>query len=395
MTRAGRCGPAAADGGRHTGCRCAGGRTGSRHPARTRRGPPARSRAVAVAVAPPCRRASPAPAPLTAAWPAAAAAAGGGGRPHCRASGSKDPPSASVAEVSTTVWRRNRRSASSAPTSSGAIRSVGGRRDRRRRAVHPHHVGPGRDVRAERGQHPAGRRAHLLEGGQGGPPRRQAFGILGVVPAAGAHLRGTGAGRVADRGERGGQRRGQVVDPARPGRPPAPARPPPPPPAAGRPPRPSAPGRTRRAAVSTAGADSSAAAAEVTRFTRSCASSMITTSCSGRTPNSSSASIASSAWLVTTMSARPASSRARSAKQRRTERAALGAEAFPGAHRDLRARPGPPPRARGRRGPRWRCPPPTRRAAAPAGPPRRRRPGRTASRRAHRAAPVRSRCRHR
>ena len=72
----------------------------------------------------------------------------------------------------------------------------------------------------------------------------------------------------------------------------------------------------RRAAVSTAGPDSSPVVAEVTRSTRSCASSTMTTSCSGSTSTSEVASMASSAWLVTTMSARAAASRARSAKHR-------------------------------------------------------------------------------
>ena len=70
----------------------------------------------------------------------------------------------------------------------------------------------------------------------------------------------------------------------------------------------------RRAAISMAGADSSSVLTEVTRSTRSCASSMITTSCSGSAGKSSIASMASSAWLVTTMSACPASYRACSAK---------------------------------------------------------------------------------
>ena len=47
-----------------------------------------------------------------------------GGSPHCRASASKLPPSASVAEVSITVERPNSRSRSSPPTHSGAARST-------------------------------------------------------------------------------------------------------------------------------------------------------------------------------------------------------------------------------------------------------------------------------
>ena len=71
----------------------------------------------------------------------------------------------------------------------------------------------------------------------------------------------------------------------------------------------------RRAAAATAALVSSAVAAEVTRSTRSCASSTTTRSCSGRTWKPCSASMASSAWLVTMRSARPASARAFSAKQ--------------------------------------------------------------------------------
>ena len=71
----------------------------------------------------------------------------------------------------------------------------------------------------------------------------------------------------------------------------------------------------RRAAAVTAPVVSSAVATPVIRSTSSCASSTITTSCSGSTGRPSSASMASSAWLVTTTSARPASARAFSAKQ--------------------------------------------------------------------------------
>lgn len=70
----------------------------------------------------------------------------------------------------------------------------------------------------------------------------------------------------------------------------------------------------RRAARFTVLSDSSPVTTDVTRSTSSCASSTTTTSCSGRTAKSSMASIASSAWLVTTTSAAPARSRASSAK---------------------------------------------------------------------------------
>ena len=113
--------------------------------------------------------------------------------------------------------------------------------------------------------------------------------------------------------------------------------------AAGRPPPSRAPSAAadsvsrpaRRAAASTAGPDSSPVVAEVTRSTRSCASSTMTTSCSGSTSMSDVASIASSAWLVTTMSARAAASLRPLGETTRAERAALRADALLRAHRDL------------------------------------------------------------
>ena len=52
-----------------------------------------------------------------------------GGRPHWTASGPNEPPSASVAEVSATVRWANSRFRRTRPTSSGATRSAGGRRE--------------------------------------------------------------------------------------------------------------------------------------------------------------------------------------------------------------------------------------------------------------------------
>ena len=129
------------------------------------------------------------------------------GRPHCRASGSNDPPSASVAEVSTTVWRRNRRSASSPPTSSGATRSVGGRRVIRSagRSIHTTSR-PGRDVGAERAQDPVGRLAQRRPARPGRPAPRP--GRPASSRASSALVRtscGAAAGGVADRGQRAGQ----------------------------------------------------------------------------------------------------------------------------------------------------------------------------------------------
>ena len=125
------------------------------------------------------------------------------------------------------------------------------------------------------------------------------------------------------------QRRRGVADRRRAPRPrPAAARPSgraagPPAPAPGpRPPRRAGRRRPGRRACPAAGPPrrpcrtvSSAVATPVTRSTSSWASSTTTTSCSGSTGRPSSASMASSAWLVTTMSARPASARAFSAKQ--------------------------------------------------------------------------------
>jgi len=59
---------------------------------------------------------------------------------------------------------------------------------------------------------------------------------------------------------------------------------------------------------------SSPVATEVNRSTNSCASSTTSSACSGRTGDSAMASMASSAWLVTTISAAPARLRARSEK---------------------------------------------------------------------------------
>ena len=91
----------------------------------------------------------------------------------------------------------------------------------------------------------------------------------------------------------------------------------------------------RRAAAMTAPAVSSAVATPVIRSTSSCASSTITTSCSGSTGRPSSASMASSAWLVTTTSARPASRAGLLREAVVADRAARGAQALAGADRHL------------------------------------------------------------
>ena len=71
----------------------------------------------------------------------------------------------------------------------------------------------------------------------------------------------------------------------------------------------------RLAANTNACADNSVVATAVMRASSSCASSTITTSCSGKIFASANASIASIAWLVTTTSTSDASARAFSAKQ--------------------------------------------------------------------------------
>ena len=86
-------------------------------------------------------------------------------------------------------------------------------------------------------------------------------------------------------------------------------------------------------------------ATPVTRETSSCASSTISTSWLGRTGAPSMASMASSAWLVTTTSASLARSRAASAKHSAPYAHLRGAQALPGGDRDLR--PGPVGDARG------------------------------------------------
>ncbi len=83
--------------------------------------------------------------------------------PHCLASGSNEPPSASVADVSTTVLRPNSLFASSPPTCSGATRRVGGLALIIAGPVHPHHMCPVRDGGVEGAEYPLGGVAHLAD----------------------------------------------------------------------------------------------------------------------------------------------------------------------------------------------------------------------------------------
>ncbi len=89
----------------------------------------------------------------------------------------------------------------------------------------------------------------------------------------------------------------------------------------------------RRAARSTAPAVSSSVTAPVARSTSSCASSTTTTSCSGSNGMPANASMASIAWLVTTTSARRARSRASSAKHASAVRAPGRPDALVGGDR--------------------------------------------------------------
>jgi hypothetical protein len=85
-------------------------------------------------------------------------------------------------------------------------------RVRIRRDVQPHHVGPRRDIRAERAEHPVRRVVQLVERGKRSPPRGELLRFIVGVPGAGTDLAGARSGRVPGRGERGGEVVGQHVD---------------------------------------------------------------------------------------------------------------------------------------------------------------------------------------
>ena len=240
------------------------------------------------------------------------------------ASGVNEPPRASVAEVSATVRWPNSRDRSTRPTSSGATRSVGGRRvssgGRSSQTTSPRSVicSPNASrirlaVRCSSSSDARVIRAVAIRCGSSSSDAALARTASAHAPDASctdvsvaasvsdsSSIRPTGASPRSMLSAAAASRSRSAT-------------------AAGATPSVAADSVSRparRAAASTAGPDSSPVVAEVTRSTRSCASSTMTTSCSGSTSMSDVASIASSAWLVTTMSARAAASRARSAKQR-------------------------------------------------------------------------------
>ena len=239
------------------------------------------------------------------------------------ASGANEPPRARVAEVSVTVRSPNSRDRSTRPTSSGATRSVGGRRvssggwssqttSRRSVICSPNASRIRLAVRCSSSSEARVIRAVAIRCGSSSSDAALARTASAHAPAASCtdvsvaasvsdstSIRPAGASPRSMASAAAAWRSRSATAGAEPSV------------AADSVSRPA-----RRAAASTAGPDSSPVVAEVTRSTRSCASSMTTTSCSGSTSMSDVASIASSAWLVTTMSARAAASRARSAKHR-------------------------------------------------------------------------------
>ena len=134
-------------------------------------------------------------------------------RPHWMASGANEPPRASVAEVSATVRAPNSRDRSTRPTSSGATRSVGGRRVSSG-AGQPDHLAALGDLLAERVQDPACGALQLIQRSQGHPGRRHPLRILLLGRRAGPHCVGARPGRVLHGRQRGGQRDGQLIHPA-------------------------------------------------------------------------------------------------------------------------------------------------------------------------------------
>ena len=204
--RAARRGPAAAGASPRTGSRCAGGRTASRRRCRTRPSGAA------------CRSSAPSLARPDSSAGAGSAGAGLGGpslgqaplvrQRHERAAdrqrgrGQRHRPAAEHAlrQQPAHLQRRHPQRGRAARVALGGL-------------VQPHHVGPGRDVRAERVEDPLGRVVHLVERGQRGPPRGQLLRLILGLLGAGPDVRGAAARGVADRGQRRGQGLGHHVDP--------------------------------------------------------------------------------------------------------------------------------------------------------------------------------------
>ena len=252
------------------------------------------------------------------------------------------PPSVSVADVSTTVLRPNSRSRSSPPTASGAARSTPAAGGVGALLGEPDDVVPSRGVRLVEGVEQAERRCRRPRRARTARPCRPAApsGSSRRSPPSDC-LHDTAASRTAVSAPAAARGRFSSA------------------PAAGR--RVSAPGASpastsrsarpgrracpqRRAAALDRAGGQLAVATPVTRSTSSCASSTITTSCSGSTGMPSSASIASSAWLVTTTSASPGLGAGLLGEALVAERAARRPEALAGADRHL------PPRRVGHAG---------------------------------------------
>ncbi len=237
---------------------------------------------------------------------------GPAGSPHCRPRVSKDPPSVRVAEVRTTVRGPNSFSRSRPPTPIGATRSAGG-------VAGPSPHGRVSQTTSRRSVSSGSKASSSRTAVSWSSSRPDTAIFLAALASASSRRFGPNADRQACAASRTaatappnaggnansspGERSSKVS--ARPS-----------PASASRSAMSSGISRPhRRTAVAISAAVSCTVATEVTRSTRSCASSTITTSCSGRTGASPIASIARRAWLVTTMSAREASARARSAKQ--------------------------------------------------------------------------------
>ena len=201
------------------------------------------------------------------------------------ASGPNEPPRASVAEVSVTVRWANSRFRSTRPTSSGATRSVGGRREssangRSSQTTSPRSVisSPNASrirpaVRCSSSSEARVTRADAIFCGSSSSDAALAWIASRHAPAASctevrvaASVPGSSSSRPAGASPRSmasaaaASRSRSATAVALPSTADSVSRP------------------ARRAAVSAAGPDSSPVVAEVTRSTRSCASSMITTS---------------------------------------------------------------------------------------------------------------------
>ena len=235
------------------------------------------------------------------------------GNPHCLARPSKLPPRARVAEVSTTVASANRLARSSPPTLSGATRTIRPRRSSSASQTTSRRLagsGSSKAVRTRTAVSWTSSTRASAAVRAAAPSGSAAFcpGFAGPMAVLSDHAasRTVVSGPAMPAGS-ASHRPGSTSVSARVSRSPASLR--------WSTSRSSASFALRRAAAATAPPNSSAVATPVTRSTSSCASSMTTTSCSGSTGTPVMASMASSAWLVTTTSTLAAEARAFSAKQ--------------------------------------------------------------------------------